>query len=429
MANDPMQQVVGFMPEMQDITRQREMAKLLMQQGQAPLQGQMIGNKYVAPSPWEGIANLFSTYKANKLAKEADTKQAQLAELIRKGTAEDMLKYNELMYGKEGTADVVPQGQTLRDDQGNLTYGAQQGIAPVAANPRAAYEFALQSRFPQVNAYATEMQKPQKLGAEETLQRFNPITGKMEVIGQGAPKASADIRTAAALVGLGNKDPSTWTQQELNLVNQKVVQLNQSKTQPIMVNTGKDLSGQIGDIMKTSKADTVAAQKTLNSANKIESFANSPSFKGVGADVKLQLAQIGDALGFTGAETQQKINNTRQGVQELGRLAVMASSNKGQGAVSDYERQLYARVAGGDINLTKGELMLVANAAREGANYTIQQHQNQINYMKSNPELKPLVPFYDVPAVSSTPSAPTQSGTFDFKAAAQEEARKRGILK
>jgi hypothetical protein len=416
---NPMQQVAGFMPEMQDITRQREMAKLLMQQGQAPLQGQMVGNKYVAPSPWEGIANLFSTYKANKLAKEADTKQAQLAELIRKGTAEDMLRYNELMYGAPERT-VYGAGQE----------GPTMNLAPaIEANPRAAYEFALQSRFPQVNAYATEMQKPQKMAEGETLQRFNPVTGKMEVVGQGAPKASADIRTAAALVGLGNKDPSTWTQQDLNLVNQKVMQLNQSKTQPIMVNTGKDLSGQIGDIMKTSKADTVAAQKTLNSANKIESFANSPSFKGVGADVKLQLAQIGDALGFTGAETQQKINNTRQGVQELGRLAVMASSNKGQGAVSDYERQLYARVAGGDINLTKGELLLVANAAREGANYTIQQHQNQINYMKSNPELKPLVPFYDVPAVTATPSAPTQSGTFDFKAAAQEEARKRGLIK
>jgi hypothetical protein len=188
MANDPMQQVVGFMPEMQDITRQREMAKLLMQQGQAPLQGQMIGNKYVAPSPWEGIANLFSTYKANKLAKEADTKQAELAELIRKGTAADMLRFNELRYGSQGTADVVPQGQTLRDDEGSLTYGAQQGVAPIAANPAEAYKFALQSRFPQVSGQAYEMLKPQKLGPEESMVVFNPVTGKQEVVMQGKDK-------------------------------------------------------------------------------------------------------------------------------------------------------------------------------------------------------------------------------------------------
>lgn len=195
---NPMQQVAGFMPEMQDITRQREMAKLLMQQGQAPLQGQMVGNKYVAASPWEGIANLFSTYKANKLAKEADTKQAQLAELIRKGTAEDMLKYNELMYGAPERT-VYGAGQE----------GPTMNLAPATeANPRAAYEFALQSRFPQVNAYAAEMQKPQKLGAEETLQRFNPTTGKMEIVGQGQGKFHEPLRIDTG-TGTQLLDPKT----------------------------------------------------------------------------------------------------------------------------------------------------------------------------------------------------------------------------
>lgn len=414
---NPMQQVM-IDPEAQTLQRQKQYAAMLMQQNQQP-QGQIIGSHYVAPSWTQQLNAALSPVVGAYMMNKADAEQERLAEKYRKETAQGLMEYNKLRYGspEQATYGAGEEGPTK-----TITSQATE------ANPAAAYAYALQNKYPVINQMAMEMLKPQKLGAEETLQVFNPVTGKMEVIGQGAPKASADIRTAAALVGLGNKDPSTWTQQELNLVNQKVVQLNQSKTQPIMVNTGKDLSGQIGDIMKTSKADTVAAQKTLNSANKIESFANSPSFKGVGADVKLQIAQMGDALGFTGAETQQKINNTRQGIQELGRLAVMASANKGQGAVSDYERKLYERVAGGDINLTKGELLLVANAAREGANYTIQQHQNQINYMKSNPELKPLVPFYDVPAVSA-PTTNINSGTFDFKTAAQEEARRRGLIK
>lgn len=183
MANDPMQQVAGFMPEMQDITRQREMAKLLMQQGQAPLQGQMVGNKYVAPSPWEGIANLFSTYKANKLAKEADTKQAELAELIRKGTAADMLRFNELRYG-------TPE-QTI---YGAGQEGPTMNVTPaIAANPTEAYKFALQSRFPQVSGQATEMLKPQKLGEGERIVTFNPRTGKEEVVMQGGEKYHAPI--------------------------------------------------------------------------------------------------------------------------------------------------------------------------------------------------------------------------------------------
>lgn len=209
--NNPMQQVAGFMPEMQDITRQRELAKMLLQKGQADnLQGQMVSGRYVGASPLQGIANLYSAYKGAELAKEADTKQAQLAELIRKGTAEDMMKYSDLMYGKQGTPEVIPQGQTLRDDEGQLTYGAQQGVAPVAANPRAAYNFAMESRFPQVSSQAMEMLKPQKLGAEETLQKFNPTTGQMEIVGKGVDKYHAPISVDAGnMVQLRDpKDPT-----------------------------------------------------------------------------------------------------------------------------------------------------------------------------------------------------------------------------
>lgn len=192
---DPTQQVTAFMPEMQDITRQREMAKLLLQQGmnQNDMSGQMVSGRYVGASPWQGIAKLYQAYKGKQLSEEADKKQAELADLIRKGTAQDMLKFNELRYGSQGTPDVVPQGQTLRDDEDNLTYGAQQGVAPTQANPAQAYQFALQSRFPQVSGMATEMLKPQKLGEGERVVTFNPMTGKEEVVMQGADKYRAPI--------------------------------------------------------------------------------------------------------------------------------------------------------------------------------------------------------------------------------------------
>ena len=219
----------GFEPEMQDISRQRDLAKMLLQKGMADnLQGQMVSGRYVGASPLQGIANLYSAYKGSELAKEADTKQAQLAELIRKGGAQDMMKYSELLYGKEGTPDVVPQGQTLLDDQGQLTIGSQRGVAPTQANPRAAYEFAMQSRFPQVNAMAMELMKPQKLGADETLQRFNPVTGKMEVFGQGAGKLPADLQSATIFLGLDKKPREQWTQQDLANIETKAKEFRQS---------------------------------------------------------------------------------------------------------------------------------------------------------------------------------------------------------
>lgn len=233
-SNQPM--ATGFEPEMQDISRQRDLAKMLLQKGMSDnLQGQMVSGRYVGASPLQGIANMYSAYQGKKLAEEADKKQSDLAKLLREGTAKDLLQYNEIMYGKQGTPDVVPQGQTLVDDEGNLTYGSQRGVAPVQADPRAAYQFAAQSRFPQVNAMATEMMKPQKLGADETMQRFNPVTGKYEVFGQGATKLPADIQGAAIFLGLDKKPRDQWTPQDLASIEVKAKEFRQAGA----MNTGQ----------------------------------------------------------------------------------------------------------------------------------------------------------------------------------------------
>lgn len=226
----------GFEPEMQDISRQRDLAKMLLQKGMTDnLQGQMVSGRYVGASPLQGIANMYSAYQGKKLAEEADKKQADLAKLLREGTAKDLLQYNELMYGKQGTPDVVPQGQTLLDDQGQVTIGSERGVAPVKADPRAAYQFAAQSRFPQVNAMAIEMMKPQKLGADETMQRFNPVTGKYEVFGQGASKLPADIQGAAIFLGLDKKPRDQWTPQDLASIEVKAKEFRQAGA----MNTGQ----------------------------------------------------------------------------------------------------------------------------------------------------------------------------------------------
>jgi hypothetical protein len=95
MANNPT--FTGFEPEVQDITRQREMAKMLLQKGMADnLQGQMVSGRYVGASPWQGIANMYAAYSGRQLAEEADKKQADLAKLLREGTAKDLLQYNEV---------------------------------------------------------------------------------------------------------------------------------------------------------------------------------------------------------------------------------------------------------------------------------------------------------------------------------------------
>jgi len=177
---------------------------------------------------------------------------------------------------------------------------------------------------------------------------------------------------------------------------------------------GKDLSGKIGDIMEASQAATSGAYQTKQSAGRIlDTLAKNNAIQGPLADTRLTGLQLANTIGAGGKNDQEKLDNTRTLVQETARLAAQASSmNKGQGAVSDYERKLYAKVAGGDINLTNGELALIAKRAAEGADYQIQQHQNKINYIKSNPQTAPLAPFYEVQPPNI--SAPSGNNVVDY---------------
>ena len=179
-------------PEAQALQRQKQYAAMLLQQNQQP-QGQMVGGHFVAPSWTQQLNSALNPILGGYMMNKADEAQLALQEKQRQETAQGLMEYNRLRYGQQGTPDVVPQGQTLRDDEGNLTYGSQAGTAPVQANPAAAYAYALRSKSPTVYNMAMEMLKPQKLGEGERIVTYNPNTGKEEVVMQGGEKYHAPI--------------------------------------------------------------------------------------------------------------------------------------------------------------------------------------------------------------------------------------------
>lgn len=157
MANNPIGMgFTGYEPELQDITRQREMAKMLLQQGMNTndLGGQVVSGRYVGASPWQGIAKMYQSYKGRELTNEADRKQAELIEALRRAGVEESKQIMSLARGQEAIPEVVPAGQTLRDDQGQLTMGATAGRAAVAPDIEAAYTAAIGGRSPQAQALA-----------------------------------------------------------------------------------------------------------------------------------------------------------------------------------------------------------------------------------------------------------------------------------
>jgi hypothetical protein len=82
------QQAMDFNPELQDVSRQRKLAELLMSQGLEQPQGQMISGRYVAPSWAQQLNPLAKIVAGQAIGERSDTKQAQMAEMLRvKGDA------------------------------------------------------------------------------------------------------------------------------------------------------------------------------------------------------------------------------------------------------------------------------------------------------------------------------------------------------
>jgi hypothetical protein len=149
-----------ILPEMQDITRQRDLAKLLLQRGMADnLQGQMVSGRYVGASPLQGIANMYSAYKGGQMSKEADRKQQELAQMLRQQGVVESQDILSTMRGRQAVPEVIPQGQTLLDDQGMPTYGAQRGVSAIAPDLEAAYAKSVGSRTAQGQALAPLLAK------------------------------------------------------------------------------------------------------------------------------------------------------------------------------------------------------------------------------------------------------------------------------
>ncbi len=103
--------------EQADIARQRAYAQLLQQQGMSAPQGQMVGDRYVAPHATQYLAQLLNSYAGNKKMEQADARSKALAE--------------QLSGRRKSWLDSMPQatpGQAV-DLQGPTPDGSQlQGV-------------------------------------------------------------------------------------------------------------------------------------------------------------------------------------------------------------------------------------------------------------------------------------------------------------
>ena len=162
-----------------------------------------------------------------------------------------------------------------------------------------------------------------------------------------------------------------------------------------------------------------SANATLSNIDRILPALDT-AIVGPAADTRTTLLRIGKQLNIAGADANQVLRNTATVVQGLAQQELDAASQmRGQGALTEGERAILRRAAGGDQSLTSGELQQGLMAAQRSARARIASHQDLLNKATTAiPSLSTIAPMYQVEPYG----APQQN---PFQNAVQQEIDRR----
>lgn len=150
-SNVSMTQPNDYSIELADIERRKKLAELLQVKGQEPSGGtEMVGGWAIPKSPWEGIGKasqqMSGAYQQNQLTE----RQKAISNEQQQRSSTEGAKFAELLNGRSAQPEQARQGP-LNDDEGNPMPGVAAQPA-VAADPRAALAYAIQSQDPTLKA-------------------------------------------------------------------------------------------------------------------------------------------------------------------------------------------------------------------------------------------------------------------------------------
>jgi len=255
------QQALDFNPELQDVSRQRKLADLLMAQGMQQPQGQMISGHYVAPSWTQQINPIANLLAGQAVGERADTKQQELAQALRTKQASQIQKYGEL--------EAQDKGLALR--------------------------YALSTDNPVLRDIAKEELKGVKLGKGDVFTRTSLSGGTTKL--EGNPDLPESIQYAIS-VGQLPQNPATWSPQQAAYAKQLVESKASSGanrqtisltnqlpfTEQVQLEMGKDL------VKEYSNLKSIPSQ--IQNLDKVEKLASSPAYLGSGAEAKLAITKF-----------------------------------------------------------------------------------------------------------------------------------------
>ncbi len=306
---------IGTLPpelfaEQQQLNRQQQMAQALMQQGMQQPQGQMVSGRYVAPSFFQNILPLAQMYVGKGMAEQGDKKALELAQALRKQQQEMGEGYfNAISPQQTELAGPTPTGAPLS----TVNQPDYRKAFSIATDPYAPTWLKTQ---------AAEMLKPQKVGEGEKVIRFNPATGKNEVVAEGGEKYRAPIQidTGTAIEIRDPKNPTvvlqTIPKSQMPTAGQVVerddgtflVDTRTGQARPVMGQGGQPLTGG-GKPLTEAQGNSVAFGARAIEANRIATNLEKEGVRNTGA-IRTAVGGVAGMTPFIGEQLEQGVRST-----------------------------------------------------------------------------------------------------------------------
>ena len=162
---------------------------------------------------------------------------------------------------------------------------------------------------------------------------------------------------------------------------------------PLMTTVAEGLGKQLDSNLGAARA----AVDTIGGAQRIRNLLDTGQVvSGPTADWRIAARQVGSVLGV-GGNNDEVLANTRRTIQQLAQFELdAAQSMKGQGQITEAEREILRRAAAGNISFTEPELRALADSLEGRARKRIKAHNEDVNRLGQMPEGAQLVPFYRV---------------------------------
>lgn len=114
-------------PEILALERQKKLADLLQSRALEQPQGQMVSGRFVAPSLLQQLAPLANAYMGRKAGENYESQAGKLAQKLRE---QNLTEGKDILSTMMGQPEVVREGSTLGDEEGNVLPFNKAAVAP-----------------------------------------------------------------------------------------------------------------------------------------------------------------------------------------------------------------------------------------------------------------------------------------------------------